>query len=194
MPLPAECIYIPQITAEFGKTITNEEIDREFQEIERVFNCFEEAIGSYTSEETNIHDYGVIDNSYTLTPAFGILQYMELLGDVELEMDIPGEDDPKLITLIIANAGSIELGTYGRFNFKSGTTWSADRDLPMDGKPWNMWANLDSTETGTQYPGFYGGIVNCIWDGVGWVHLVYARHHLNIFVPTPDPDDIYDWL
>jgi len=46
--------------------------------------------------------------------------------------------------------------------------------------------------TGTQYQGFYGCAVQCVWDGVGWIHIVWARHHLDIF-GTFNPDDIYDW-
>ncbi len=191
--MPQECVYIPQINAEFGKLITNEEIDREFQEIERVFECFEEQIGTVLTQEDNIYDHGVIDNSYVIDPAFGIIHYMEIQGDTELSLSEPQENDPRLITLVIANAGSIDNDTYGRFNFKEGTAWSHDRDDPMDGKPWNMYANLDGSTTGTQYDGFYGGIVQCIHDGHGWIYLVFARHHLNIFDPTPDPDDIYDW-
>lgn len=188
----ADCLYVPQITAEFGKTITNEEIDREFQEIERVFDCFADTIGSNKEEEDRIYDNGVIDNSYTINPAFGIIQYLEIQGDTELTLAQPQSGDPRLITLVIANAGSIDTNNYGRFNFPSGQTWTHDRDNPMDGKPWNMWANLDGSTTGTQYPGYYGGVVVCIHDGLNWIHLVYARHHLNIF-GDPNPDDIYDW-
>jgi hypothetical protein len=186
------CLYVPQITAEFGKVITDAEINHEFDEIERVFLCFEEQIGSILSQETNIHNYGIIDNSYTLTPAFGVLQYMELQGDVELDLSAPEDGDPRLISLIIANAGGIDTGNYARFNFRNGTVWSADRDNPMDGKPWNMFANLTGGETGTQYEGFYGCVVNCIHDGVGWVYIVFGRHHLNI-AGALNPDDIYDW-
>lgn len=188
-----ECLYIPQITAEFGKTITSDEIDHEFQEIERVFTCFEEQIGTLLTQEDNVYDYGIVDNSYTLDPAFGILQYLELQGDVELELSQPADGDPRIITLIIANAGSVDTNNYARFNFKSGVAWSADRDEPlMDGKPWNMYANTVGDTSGTKYEGFYGAVVTCIHDGVGWVYLVYARHHLDIN-GTPDPNDIYDW-
>jgi hypothetical protein len=188
----AECLYIPQITAEFGKTITSSEIDAEFQEIERVFDCIASSIGSETENEDNTSDNGVVDNSYTIDPAFGVIQYLEIQGDTELALATPGPTDPTIITLIIANAGSVETDTYGRFNFKEGTVWSHDRDDPMDGKPWNMYSNLDGSTTGTKYDGFYGGVVQCIWDGIGWIHLVFARHHLDIF-NDPNPDDIYDW-
>ena len=190
--MPQQCLYTPQITAEFGRTITDDEIDREFQEIERVFTCFAEVIGSELDFEENIYDHGIIDNSYTIDPALGVMQYMEIQGDTEITLDEPEDDDPKIINLVIANAGSVDTDTYGRFNFATGATWSHDRDDPMDGKPWNMYANLDGTTTGTQYAGFYGGVVMCIHDGVGWIHLVFARHHLNIFGAL-NPDDIYDW-
>jgi hypothetical protein len=188
----ADCVYVPQITAEFGKTVTDDEINREFQEIERVFDCFAKSIGSNTETEENITDNGIVDNSYTIDPAFGTIQYLEIQGDTELDIETPELDDPKLITLVIANAGSVETGTYGKFNFKSGTVWTHDRDGAMDGKPWNMYANLDGSTNGTQYTGFYGGIVQCIHDGAGWIYLVFARHHLDIF-SAPNPDDIYDW-
>lgn len=190
--MPNKCVYIPQITAEFGKTITNHEIDLEFQEIERVFTCFATSIGSELNQEDRIYDHGIIDNSYVIDPAFGVIHYMELQGDTEIAIADPEEDDPKLITLIIANAGSITNDTYGRFNFKTGATWSHDRDDPMDGKPWNMFANLDGSQNGDQYAGFYGAAVQCIHDGVGWIHLTFARHHLDIFSAL-NPKDIYDW-
>jgi hypothetical protein len=191
--MATKCPYVPEITAEFGKTITNEEIDREFQAIEETFNCFAAAIGSELNQEDRIYDHGVIDNSYTIQPGFGVIHYMELQGNTELTVAEPdGEDDPRLITLIIANAGSIATDNYGRFNFKAGATWAHDRDDPMDGKPWNMYANLDGSTNGTQYPGFYGCAVQCIHDGVGWVHLSFARHHLDIFSAL-NPKDIYDW-
>lgn len=190
--MPQECIYVPQISAEFGKTITNAEIDAEFQEIERVFDCFEEQIGTHTLDEENIYDHGLIDNSYTIDPAFGVIHYMEIQGDTSISIDPPGEDDPRLITLIIANAGSIDNDTYGRFDLRDGTCWTHDRDVPMDGKPWNMYANLDGSTNGTQYEGFYGCAVQCIYDGTGWIHIIWARHHLDIFSAL-NPDDIYDW-
>lgn len=191
MPLPY-CPYVPQITAEFGRTITDHEIWLEFQAIEEAFDCFVEQIGTHTTIEDSVYDHGLIDNSYIIDPAFGVIHYMEIQGDTNLMIDQPGEEDPKLITLIIANAGAIETENYGRFNFKQGTVWSHDRDDVMDGKPWNMFANLDGTMTGTQYPGFYGCAVQCIHDGIDWVHIVWARHHLNIFGEF-NPDDIYDW-
>ena len=76
-----ECTYVPQITAEFGKTITDDEIDHEFQEIERVFQCFEEQIGTNTISEEEIYDHGIVDNSYTIDPAFGIIHYLEIQCD-----------------------------------------------------------------------------------------------------------------
>ena len=187
-----ECTYIPQITAEFGRVITSEEIDAEFQAIERAFQCFEEQIGSTLLKKEKIYNHGIIDNSYTVDPAFGIIHYLEIQGDTDLDLGVPQEGTSRLITLVINNAGSVESGDYGRFNFKSGVVWSADRDDVMDGKPWNMWANLDGTMTGTQYEGFYGAVVQCIYDGIGWLYLVYARHHLDIDGEL-NPEDIYDW-
>lgn len=188
----ANCVYIPVIKAEFGKTITNQEIDHEFQEIERTFDCFASVIGSNKEVTDRIYDHGLIDNSYVIDPAFGVIHYMEIQGDTEISIATPVDDDPRIITLIIANAGSVDNGTYGRFNFKTGAAWTHDRDNPMDGKPWNMYANLDGSTNGTQYAGFYGAAVQCIHDGVGWIHLVFARHHLDIFSAL-NPDDIYDW-
>jgi hypothetical protein len=185
------CVYVPQIQAEFGKSITDEEINREFQEIERVFLCFEEMVGSIISTEDNVYDYGTLDNSYTLDPAFGVLQYMELQGDVELELSAPQHGDSRIITLVIANGGSLATNNYGRFNFRSGVVWTSMKDAPeMDGKPWNMYANAIGDTSGVQYTGFYGAIVTCIHDGLGWTYLVFARHHLQINDPA-DPLDIY---
>jgi hypothetical protein len=188
-----KCPYVPQIKAEFGKVITDPEIDFEFQAIEEAFLCLEEQIGTHTSTEENIYDHGIIDNSYTIDPAFGIIHYMEVQGDVELTLDAPAEGTSKIITLIIANAGSVDEGNYGRFNFTSGVAWACDRDAPeMDGKPWNMYANLTGDTSGTQYDGFYGAVVTCVFDDVGWVFYVYARHHLDIY-NDPIVGDIYDW-
>jgi hypothetical protein len=187
------CTYIPQITAEFGRTITDPEINFEFQAIEEAFICLEEQIGSINDFEDTIFDHGQIDNSYTIDPAFGIIHYMEVLGDVQLTLSDPPEGTSRIITLVIGNAGRVEDGNYGRFNFASGAAWASDRDAPdMDGKPWNMYANLTGEETGTLYPGHYGSIVQCIHDGNNWIHLVFARHHLDIFNP-PIVGDIYDW-
>jgi hypothetical protein len=155
-------------------------------------DCFEEQIGKIISTVDNIYNHGIIDNSYTMDPAFGVIQYAELQGDVELELSEPQEGDPRLITLILANAGSLATDNYGRFNFKSGTTWTSDRDDVMDGKPWNMYANMIGDTSGVQYEGFYGAAVMCIHDGVGWLYLVFARHHLDIDNPAI-PGDIYDW-
>ena len=186
------CDYIPQITAEFGRTITDTEIDFEFQAIEDAFTCFEEQIGKITLTEDKIYNHGIVDNSYTIDPAFGIIHYLEVQGDTELFLEAPPDGTSRLITLIIGNAGSIEGGNYGRFNFKTGVVWTSDRDDVMDGKPWNMYANITGEMTGTLYEGFYGCAVQCIYDGVGWIYLVYARHHLDIWNP-PIPEDIYDW-
>lgn len=189
--MPQRCIYVPRFGATFGRTITDHEIDREFQEIERTFDCFADLLGE-RGQETTIHDHGVIDGSYIIEPGLGIIHYMECLGDVNLTVAQPQGRDPRLITLIIGNAGSVATENYGRFNFQEGVVWSHDRDDVMDGKPWNMYANLDGSTTGTRYDGFYGAAVQCVHDGVGWLHLVWARHHLNIFGAT-NPDDIYDW-
>jgi hypothetical protein len=188
-----ECTYIPQISAEFGKVITDDEIDFEFQAIENVFLCFEEQIGSNISTEDNIFDHGIIDNSYTIDPAFGIIHYMEVQGDVELTLDVPVQGSSKIITLIIGNAGSLDEGNYGRFNFKNGVAWACDRDAPeMDGKPWNMYANLLGDTSGVKHDGYYGSVVTCVYDDIDWVFYVYARHHLDIF-NDPIVGDIYDW-
>ena len=186
------CIYIPVISAEFGKVIGDAEIDHEFQEIERVFTCYAEVIGEDINDEDITHDYGVIDNSHTIDASYGIIQYMKVQGDTDITLADPAESDPKLITLVIGNVGSVANDTYAKINFLSGTAWSNDRDDPMDGKPWNMYANTDGSTSGTQYAGMYGCIVQCIHDGVGWVHLIWGRHHLDV-AGTPNPDDIYDW-
>jgi hypothetical protein len=175
------CSYTPQITAQFGRTITNEEIDREFQAIEDAMTCFEEQIGDYTAEEDTIHDHGIIDNSYEIDPAFGVIHYMEVQGDVELSILEPQSGDPRLIQLVIADGGS------GRFNFPAGTAWTCDKNgALMDAKPWDMVAGV------TTYTGFYGAVVMSIHDGTGWVYTVFARHDL-VLTEDPNPLDIYNW-
>jgi hypothetical protein len=186
------CTYTPQITAEFGKIITDGEINLEFDAIERAFDCLKEQIGSIIASQENVFNHGIVDNSYTIDPAFGVIQYLELQGDVDLTLSPPVEGGARVITLVVANAGSLDTDNYGRFSFKNGTVWTSSKDAPgMDGKPWNMYANTIGDTSGTRYEGFYGAIVLCVHDGLGWTYMVFARHHLKIDELIADPLDVY---
>jgi len=89
----------------------------------------------------------------------------------------PTKDDPKLITLLIADGGD------GRFNLPSGAAWTSDANGDsMDGKPW------DSEGLG----GDYGALVTCMYDNTGWVFVIYARHDID-YSESPEVADLYKW-
>jgi len=171
--------YVPAIRAEFGRTITDTEIWNEFQEIERVMGCLWDLVDSTQTTENNTVDLGTVTENTTIRSSDGIVQYMAVEGDVNIYIAPPAVDDPRVITLMIVNAGD------GRFNFVEGSAWTSDANgLTMDGKPWIVeW----------QANGDYGAMVTCVYDGEGWIHLVYARHNIDYAAVSANVADIYKW-
>ena len=169
--------YIPVIRAEFGRTITDKELWNEFQAIEEAMQCVGVEMQNTSSNVVNSIDLGTITDSTVIQSAFGLVQYLTVEGDVNIEVKVPDEFEPRLITLVIADGGD------GRFNFPSGTAWATNSNgSAVDGKPW------DSQGTA----GDYGAIVTCIYDGSGWLYLVYARNDID-FTAAAEVDDMYKW-
>lgn len=169
--------YVPAIKAEFGRTITNKEIDNEFQRIEEVLECICNEAGNNAVLIENAIDLGNVTDSVTIEPSGGIIQYLTVEGDVEITVEEPEDTEPNLITLVIADGGS------GRFNFPLGVAWTSDANgTGMDGKPW------DNGGLG----GDYGALVTCIYDGEGWIFIVFARHDIDPN-DVADVADLYNW-
>ncbi len=169
--------YIPSIKAEFGRTITDDEINFEFQAIEQFFACLCEAAGDSSVDIETVVDLGTVIDNVVINSSFGVVQYLTIEGDVQIDFAIPQETDPKLITLVIADGGN------GRFNLPAGMAWTSDvSGLSIDGYPW------DPQGLG----GDYGAIVTCVYDNTGWIYIVFARHDIDLSV-SPRLIDIYNW-
>ena len=169
--------YVPAIRADFGRTITDKEINDEFDAIESMMECVCEQAGGESKVIDNAIDLGTVATSTTILPSNGRLQYMSVEGDVDITVADPADQDSLLLTLVIADGGS------GRFNLPNGLAWTSDsNDGGMDGKPW------DNDGLG----GDYGAIVTCIHDGTGWVFMVFARNDIDPD-DVPDVADLYNW-
>ena len=169
--------YVNTLKAEFGRTISSEGINAQFEAIERTMACIENKIVTTQQTTTTVYDYGTVDTSLDIDPSLGALQRIMLEGDVELTMSEPGANDPKFITLLLGDAGS------GRFNFPAGGTWVSDSEgSSMDGKPW------DNDGLG----GDYGAMVFCIHDGAGWLFLCFSRNDVDTD-GTADTNDLANW-
>jgi hypothetical protein len=171
------CFYTPTLRAGFGRTVTFESINEQFDAIEAAWGCLEALIDTVEFNENNTYDNGTVITEYVFDPSLGSVHYLRLQGDVELSIAAPEEGDPVLITLVLADGGS------GRFNFKSGATWTTDSNgTVMDSKPW------DNEGLG----GDYGAIVTCLYDGIGWVYMIFGRNDID-FTATAEPADIFNW-
>ena len=169
--------YFPVIKAAFARVITDEEINNEFDQIERTFACIEAELDRSIHVNNSAIDLGIVSTSIVINPEDGVLQYITLDGDVEIMFNEPADDDPKLITLVLQDGGS------GRFNFPSGSAWTSDSNgTSMDGKPW------DTEGLG----GDYGAIVTCLNDGIGWVFMIYARNDIDADAAV-EAIDLYNW-
>ena len=156
--------YVPVIKAAFARVITDAEINHEFEEIERVFECVSGVLDTSLHVNNKVINLGIVTTSVVVDPADGIIQFMTLDGDVEITLSDPEVDDPLIITLILEDGGS------GRFNLPTGSAWTSDSNgSAMDGKPW------DSDGLG----GDYGAVVTCVNDGTGWVFMVYSRNDID---------------
>jgi|GEM_PF-6873071 len=171
------CSYKNTLKAKFGRKISSEEANEQFEAIEIAMACLEKLADDASSKDEENHNYGSLNTETILDPAFGNLQFLTVEGNVSLGFIDPKEEDPKVIYLIIANGGN------GSFKFNNGAIWSTDSNgSSIDGVPW------DSNGTG----GKYGSIVICIHDGIGWVYLVFARNDID-FTATADVSDLYNW-
>lgn len=171
------CKYEPRIQIGFGRTITSEVHNEEFQAIEEAFSCICDEVDRINECDAQVYDHGTVSGTYYIDPGLGLVHKMLCEGDVELIIETPDGVDPGLISLMIGDGGD------GRFNFPVGASWSSDaQGVNMDGKPWDP--------EGTA--GDYGAIVQCIYDDLGWVHVVFARHDLDQFGPA-EVEDIYNW-
>lgn len=169
--------YVPAIRASFGRVITRDEINNEFQEIERVMACICEQIQNQASTVANTIDLGSHSTSVQIEPSDALLQYLTVEGDVDIELLDPEGFDPRMITLAIADGGS------GRFRFTKGLSWTTEsHGSSISGKPWKP----------EQYGGNYGSIVICIHDDIQWLQIVYARNDID-YTAASDADDIYRW-
>lgn len=171
------CSYVPQLKIGFAKTVTASDLNAEFDAIEAAFQCLEAALGDSEFTEDTEYIVGVVTETTLLEPSDGAVQFMTVAGDIQISLDEPTGNASRIVTLVIENGGS------GRFNFPEGTAWtsSAQGDL-MDGKPWEV--NSGS--------GAYGAVVNCVWDGIGWLYMVFARHDIDQEA-TAKAVDIYGW-
>jgi len=171
----SECGYIPVISADFGKAITRDEINNEFQAIEEALQCVQENIENISHTVVNIINHGSVTERIYIDSGGGLIQYMTVEDNVEIIINEPEVDDPRLITLVIAD------GAEGFFNFPEGMTWTSNAHGDgIDGKPWDTQG----------LAGDYGALVVCIYDGYGWIQMVYARHDIDYTAPA-DVDDIY---
>jgi hypothetical protein len=169
--------YVPVLKADFGRTITEAEINNEFEEIERIMECICTAMQTTTSNVSNFVNLGSVTNTTIISAADGLIQYLTVEGDIDLNVADPEEGEPRLITLVIADGGA------GRFNFPAGATWTSDvAGDSMDGYPW------DSQGLG----GDYGALVTCVYDGEGWIFTVFGRHDIDYTVPA-EVEDVYNW-
>lgn len=170
-------VYIPVLKADFGRTITEAEINNEYEEIERILECIHDEMDKVGSDFANFIYLGSVTNTVEIESADGLIQYMIVEGDVTINVVDPKPGEPRLITLVMADGGD------GRFNFPTGAAWSSDVSGPsMDGYPW------DSGELG----GDYGALVYCVYDGEGWIFTVFGRHDID-FTAATRVIDIYNW-
>ncbi len=171
------CYYVNTLKIEFGRKIASEEINIQFDAIERSMSCLEALVDEGQSEDEENHNYGSIGTETILDPAFGNLQFLTVEGAVSLGLKDPQVEDSKVIYLVIADGGD------GSFAFTNGAVWTTGSNgADIDGVPW------DSQGMG----GKYGSIVVCIHDGLGWIYLVFARNGID-FTAVPNLTDLYRW-
>ena len=171
------CYYVNTLKAKFGRKITSEEANEQFNAIEQSMACLEALVDDSNSKDEENHNYGSIDIETILDPAFGNLQFLTVEGNVSIGLKNPQETDPKVIYLVIADGGD------GSFTFNNGAVWTTNSNgESVDGVPW------DSQGMG----GKYGSIVICIHDGFGWIYLVFARNDID-FTAVASIDDLYGW-
>ncbi|MHC5061705.1 MAG: hypothetical protein ACYTFK_11555 [Planctomycetota bacterium] len=170
------CSYTPSLKAEFGRKISAAEAKEQFQAIEEAMACLENLASSVDSKDSEIHNYGPITVETILSPSYGNLQLLSVEGNVDIEFAQPGESDPRVIYLLIADGGS------GSFNLPAGKVWATNANGAITGVPW------DTAGLG----GEYGAMVVCVHDGIGWMYLVFARNNID-FNAISTVADLYYW-
>lgn len=169
------CRYTNTLKAEFGRKITAEEANQQFDAIETAMTCLEQLAES--GSDTVIHNYGSVDGTVTLDPSLGNLQFITIEGDVSLGFSVPEENDPKVIYLLVEDGGD------GRFIFPTGSAWaSLSQGVAVTGKPWDSMGRA----------GDYGAVITCIYDNIGWLYLTHARKDIDT-ANASDLDDLYEW-
>jgi len=170
------CRYTNTLKAEFGRKISSEEANEQFNAIEKAMACLE-ALADDTATDNTVHVYENTDGTSILDPSFGNMQKITIEGTVELSFAEPEDDDPKVIYLLIADGGN------GLFKFPAGTSWtSSSQGTDVTGKPY------DSEGLG----GKYGAVIICIHDGIGWLHICFSRNDID-FTGAMETADIYGW-
>lgn len=169
--------YEPVIKASFGRKISAEEANAEFDAIEVAMTCLESLANASTSVDTDIHNYGTVTNESILDPSFGNMQLLTVEGAVDLDFEVPDEADPRVIYLLIADGGS------GSFTFPSGSVWATkSQGVGVTGIPW------DPDSLG----GDYGAVVVCMYDSIGWLYMAFSRNDID-FAAAVNVTDIYSW-
>lgn len=172
------CRYVPVIKAEFGKKISAEEANAEFDAIEEAMGCLEALADSSTSEDEDIHNYGSVTTETILDPSFGNMQLLTVEGNVAIDFEAPDEDDPRVIYLLVADGDG-----SGSFTLPAGSAWATDsQGTSITGIPW------DPGSLG----GDYGAVVVCIYDSIGWVYMVFSRNDID-FNAIANVTDVYNW-
>ena len=169
--------YTNTLKAEFGRKISSEEANEQFTAIETALTCLESLANDTTTDNT-VHVYENTSGTVVLDPSLGNMQKITIEGTVEMSFSEPEDIDPKVIYLLIADGGD------GLFKFPDGTSWtSLSQGTSITGKPY------DSEGLG----GDYGAVIICIHDGIGWLHICFARNDIDFDVATLDIADIYGW-
>lgn len=176
------CFYYNTLKIGFARTVTYEAINEQFVAIEEAFRCLAALVDTLKETEEVVYIHKPTEEYLTIDPGLGSIQFVTTQGDVELDIAVPDEEDPKLITLVVADGGDGS-GGDSRFNFPAGTAWTTDANgTTMDSKAWDTMG----------LAGDYGAIVKCIWDGIGWVYLVFGRNDID-FAAAADVTDLFNW-
>ena len=171
------CRYERSIKASFGRKISAEEANAEFDAIEAAMACLENLASSSTSVDSEIHNYGTVTNESILDASNGNMQLLTVEGTVALDFEAPDEDDPRVVYLLIADGGD------GAFIFPAGSAWTTkSQGTDVTGAPW------DPDSLG----GDYGAVVTCIYDSIGWIYMVFSRNDID-FTAAVNVTDIYSW-
>jgi hypothetical protein len=167
--------YTNTLKIDFGRKVSAAEANEQFEEIEKAMRGLESLAEQIQSPDTEIHNYGSVDDLTVLDPAFGNMQKLTVESLINLDFIDPQSDDPNVIYLLIGGSGS--------FKFPDGTAWSTTSfGTTVSGKPW------DSDGLG----GDYGAMVICIYDGLGWLYMVFGRNNID-FTASMSVADLYRW-